>query len=523
MDSREVAITQAIADYNTGRFSSQRAAAIAYDVPRSTLSGRLKGAMNSSISHHHQQRLSPDQEESLADWILEEDTPGFPPSHARAREMANHILKMNNDQDLVGKAWILQFIQRNPRVASVIGKKIEASRAEAATVQQIRAFLELFKRTQARLNIQQEDIYNMDETGIALGVCTNTRVIASSSKKKTYVKSPENREWVSIIESISATGRKLRCVVIFKGASLQTTWFSSKTPDWLYTTSENGWTSKAIGLKWLQRVFLPSTTPLDDRYRLLILDGHGSHIDIDFLWECKQHKVELLYLPAHSSHILQPLDLAPFSVIKSNYRRQIQELSSLDDAAPVKKERFIHCYNQAREAGFSERVVRAGWRASGLSPFNISQVIQSSQITDRPITPPPQNRPPQPPLSSEIIYQTPQKPQDIYLAQQTIQKSEALSRTTRLVFQKAAKAIGKANARAAGLEATNSRLRHELERIQPQKKRKRIVVEPNQRFADVEKIMSTMHEAAAKQAEISANSEEAITTATTVVAADEAL
>ena len=56
----------------------------------------------------------------------------------------------------------------------------------------------------------------MDETGVVLGVCTNTRVLASSRKKKAYVKSPENRERAPVLECISATGRKLRCAVIFK-------------------------------------------------------------------------------------------------------------------------------------------------------------------------------------------------------------------------------------------------------------------------------------------------------------------
>ncbi|KAF5844451.1 hypothetical protein GGP41_001369 [Bipolaris sorokiniana] len=36
----------------------------------------------------------------------------------------------------------------------------------------------------------------MDETGVALGVCTNTRVLTSSSKKKAYVKFLEDREWL---------------------------------------------------------------------------------------------------------------------------------------------------------------------------------------------------------------------------------------------------------------------------------------------------------------------------------------
>jgi hypothetical protein len=49
----------------------------------------------------------------------------------------------------------------------------------------------------------------MDETGCALGVCTNSQVLASAIKKKAYIKSLEDREWVLIIETILATGVKL--------------------------------------------------------------------------------------------------------------------------------------------------------------------------------------------------------------------------------------------------------------------------------------------------------------------------
>jgi hypothetical protein len=48
----------------------------------------------------------------------------------------------------------------------------------------------------------------MDETGIALGVCTNTRVIAQARKCKAYIKTPGDHEWVSVIEAVSATGQK---------------------------------------------------------------------------------------------------------------------------------------------------------------------------------------------------------------------------------------------------------------------------------------------------------------------------
>jgi hypothetical protein len=158
MDARELAIQSAINDSNAGLYTSYRAAAKAYGIPKSTLRNRLRGATNSANSHQHQQRLTPLQEDFLVDWILKEDARSCPPSHPQAQEIANRILKMNGDQRPVSKLWLIHFIKRNPRVASVISRKLEASRAKAASPEQIRAFLELFKRTQKRLNIRTQDI-----------------------------------------------------------------------------------------------------------------------------------------------------------------------------------------------------------------------------------------------------------------------------------------------------------------------------------------------------------------------------
>jgi hypothetical protein len=160
----------------------------------------------------------------------------------------------------------------------------------------------------------------MDETGIALGVCKNQYVIGKASTSTTYVKSPETREWVSILETISTLGTTIRPVVIFKGKKLQTSWFLAENcPDWLYANSENAWTSYDIGYRWLCDVFLPETQVADET-RILLVDGHGSHAQPNFMVKCIENNVKVIYLIPHASHVLQPLDLSCFSAIKSRYR-----------------------------------------------------------------------------------------------------------------------------------------------------------------------------------------------------------
>jgi hypothetical protein len=70
---------------------------------------------------------------------------------------------MNGDHEPLGKLWISNFLSRQPRVASIVGRSTEAPRAEAASPAKIRAFLELFERIRIELNIRLEDIRNMDQ------------------------------------------------------------------------------------------------------------------------------------------------------------------------------------------------------------------------------------------------------------------------------------------------------------------------------------------------------------------------
>jgi hypothetical protein len=121
MGARELAIQSAIHDLETGVYTSQRAAARAWGVPRSTLQDRLSGHLPHAIAHQRQQRLSPEQEEFLVDWILDEDLRAQPPSHARVREMAARILQLGGDHDTLGQRLVQSFLTRQPRVASIVG------------------------------------------------------------------------------------------------------------------------------------------------------------------------------------------------------------------------------------------------------------------------------------------------------------------------------------------------------------------------------------------------------------------
>ena len=49
---------------------------------------------------------------------------------------------------------------------------------------------------------------------------------------------------------------------------------------------------------------------------LLLYDGHASHISLELIDYAILHEVIVVCLPAHSSHLLQPLDVAVFKSFK---------------------------------------------------------------------------------------------------------------------------------------------------------------------------------------------------------------
>ena len=87
------------------------------------------------------------------------------------------MLEVSGDDEPLGKRWVQNFLKRNPRVATLLGKPIESSRIRGTQPEQINVFYENFNSIRTRINVQQEDVWNMDEHGIGLGVCNNSRVL----------------------------------------------------------------------------------------------------------------------------------------------------------------------------------------------------------------------------------------------------------------------------------------------------------------------------------------------------------
>ncbi|KAJ3497355.1 hypothetical protein NLG97_g1973 [Lecanicillium saksenae] len=205
---------------------SGRQAAKKWEVPQSTLQGRLNGTTTRKEAFEQYQRLSDAQERHLCGWILIQDAASNPPTHNQVRRMAARVLENNSDLEPLGKNWLDGFLARHEEVKTLRGKRLDFKRANGASTDVIQEFFKILELPAIK-KILPQNRYNMDETGLAIGLRENSLVLGSSVKKVAMKKQSGQRFWSTIIECISATGRLIDPVVIFQGKSVQQQWFPS--------------------------------------------------------------------------------------------------------------------------------------------------------------------------------------------------------------------------------------------------------------------------------------------------------
>ena len=353
-----------------------------FNVPRSSLRNRLLGRSFRREQRANSHKLTQTEEETLLQWILSIDSRGAAPRPAMVREMAN-ILLAERCQQTVGEKWVYNFINRYNELKTRFSRRYNYERAKCEDPKVIQEWFGCIQRTIMEYGILSEDIYNFDETGFAMGLIATTKVVTRAEYYgRRSLLQPGNREWVTSIETINAMGWALPPCLIFKAKVYQQAWYEDMNlpHDWRIEISQNGWTTDEIGLSWLQNHFIPITTSrTKGKYRLLILDGHGSHLTPKFDRICSENDIIPICMPAHSSHLLQPLDVGCFSVLKRSYGHLVEQQMRVN-INHIDKLDFLAAFPTARIEAYKLATIQNAFAAAGLVPYNLDRVLSQLNI-----------------------------------------------------------------------------------------------------------------------------------------------
>jgi hypothetical protein len=409
VQTQEARIILAIEAIRTTKKMSIRRAAQTYDVPKSTLIARMKGRVAKAENRNARHNLTPAEEETLVRHILDLDSRGFPPRIDGVRDMAN-LLLTTRDAKPVGQRWPYTFIKRRPELKTRFSRAYDFQRALCEDPNLINAWFRLVVNMRIKYGIQDEDFYNFDETGFMMGIiCGNMVVTRADRCGRSKQLQPGNREWATAIECVGGDSFVLPPFLIVQGVNHLASWYTEcdLPPSWVIKTSANGWTDNDTALDWIQHFDKHTSVRRKGVYRMIVLDGHESHLSARFEEFCKEKNIVTLCLPAHSSHITQPLDVGCFSVLKRSYGRRLEDLIKAHINHITKTEFFI-AFKAAHLNTMTPENIQAGFRGAGLIPYDPQAVLSKLDVKLR--TPTPTGAP----LSdvNPWVSQTPRNPND---------------------------------------------------------------------------------------------------------------
>ncbi len=107
---------------------------------------------------------------------------------------------------------------------------------------------------------------------------------------------------------------------------------------------------------------------------MLIVDGHSSHVSTEFIRFAQEHQIVCLCLPAHYTHLLQPLDVGVFGPLKPSYKTLLAEKTRFT-TYNIDKVFFIFIDTNPRQKSIMTRNIQSVWQVTGLIPYNSSTVI----------------------------------------------------------------------------------------------------------------------------------------------------
>ena len=120
-----------------------------------------------------------------------------------------------------------------------------------------------------------------------------------------------------------------------------------------------------------------------ERRHLLILDGHNLHVTLDVIREARAAGLDILMLPAHTSHAMQPLDVSIFKPFRVHFRAYQDYWTSRNMSQPANKTTLAQWVSLGLRKALTSSNIVSGFRGTGIWPINpaaMNSKLTSSEI-----------------------------------------------------------------------------------------------------------------------------------------------
>ena len=135
---------------------------------------------------------------------------------------------------------------------------------------------------------------------------------------------PNEREHITTLTCINVVGQHIPNFYIFKRKQIRKNYIIHCEDQAAMAMQPEAWMTQFLYSKWLFH-FIQALSKRRgisfQNWHLLIIDGHNSYVTMEVVVQAMEVGLDVLTLPSHTSHRLQPLDVVVFAPYKRGFRK----------------------------------------------------------------------------------------------------------------------------------------------------------------------------------------------------------
>lgn len=197
----------------------------------------MAGQTLHTIAHESDQTLSTMEEKTLVQWITRLTHTGFPALRVLVVQMAEEIqhgcVQLSKTLALslqpIGKKWLDRFKTCHLEIARIWTRQIKSAWFKATSYEGVKRWFNVVTELFLQHQYPLERVYNMDESGFAVGASQSSRALVNICKASSWKIVAGQQEWIIAIECVSAAGVVVPPLIIFKVKHMNTAWIPAHT------------------------------------------------------------------------------------------------------------------------------------------------------------------------------------------------------------------------------------------------------------------------------------------------------
>lgn len=377
----EIDMKQAVSSVLENKMS-ERVAANHYNVPRTSLQRRIKSVLRAQQTEMKPQMgyfkatFDAHYEDMLVKHMRDLDSRLMPLAKTEFLKLAYDLAealklphRFNKEKKMAGKDFYMSFMKRHPELAYRKPQSTSLMRCVGFNKPQVNRFFNQLKMLYDKHSFRPSRIFNADETGVSC-VHENDKVITMKGKRQVgKITSGERGRNVTLMFCTSATGQFIPPLFIFPRQRMNDRLMIGAPTESIAFPTSSGWMTTEAFLKWMQH-FVSFTKPTKEDPVLLLIDGHGTHKELDVILFARTHHVHMLSFPPHTTHKLQPLDRSFMKPFKDQYNHGCSLWMRANPGARINDYDIAKLVDGAYTKVCRLEIAANGFRCTGIHPFN---------------------------------------------------------------------------------------------------------------------------------------------------------